>query len=111
MDCPELPGEFAKLASGEPDRVLAFVHQYGQLGYYFAAASRFESRGEELRNLRKSKYAQGDPLSWIVEHAKAVRLVLQLREAFDDRGRLKQQLEHLTHRSGDDDSPSVLRFS
>src|SRR5215831_7940964 len=109
MDRPELPGEFAKLACGDPDQILAFVHEYGQLGYYFAAES-LESSSEERRNLRKSKYAQGDPLSWVVEHAKAVQLVLNLREAFNDRSRLRQQLEPLIKISTDD-SPSMLSFS
>ena len=111
LDCLELPGEFAKLASGDPDRVLAFVRQYGQLGYYFAGESGLESNSEERRNLRRSKYAQGDPFSWIVEHAKAVRLVLNLREAFNDRRRLRQQLQQLTQNSKDRDRPRALTFS
>jgi hypothetical protein len=111
MDYAELPGEFAKLASGDPDRILAFVHQYGQLGYYFAAESGLEGSSAELRNLRRSKYVEGDPLSWIVEHAKAVRLVLNLREAFNDRRRLRQQFEALIQNTEDPNNPSVISFS
>src|SRR5262245_11107512 len=96
ITCPELPAEFAKLASGAEREVLAFVHRYGQLGYYFAAESGLARHSPELRELRNSKYTKGDPVSWIIAHAKAVQLVLQLREAFDDPVRLQQHLEGLT---------------
>jgi len=89
ITCPELPTEFAKLASGAEREVLAFVHRYGQLGYFFAAESCLARHSAELRELRDSKYIKGDPLSWIIAHAKAVQLVLQLREAFDDPVRLR----------------------
>ena len=33
MDHPELPSEFAKLAHGKSEDILAFAGRYGQLGY------------------------------------------------------------------------------
>src|SRR5262249_48133292 len=81
--------------------VLAFVHQYGHLGYYFAAESCLARHSPELQELRKSKYTNGDPVSWIIAHAKAVQLVLQLREAFDDPVRLRQHLERLASEEDD----------
>ena len=127
MARPELPFEFAKLASGTDGAVLEFVRNYGLLGYREAAETtlaiyrRFEflattpegdgegeGEGEEttppLPNLEHffdvAAWHHGDPLSWIFSHADTVRFVLDLHGALKEKDRLKVLLGKLaTHRN------------
>jgi hypothetical protein len=81
---PELPAEFAKLDGGGPDAVLAFVQRYGTPGF-----GRF--RLDDV---------WGDPIAWILGHARAVRLVGDLASALDDEELLTQRLEELKATTG-----------
>lgn len=87
MGRPELPGEFAKLATGSEEDVLQFVRRYGLLGY--CQAFRFPE-AISADKMRVYDYnAPGDPLSWVFAHAKAVNLVMQLAKLLNKPAGLK----------------------
>ena len=83
MARPELPAEFAKAATGKESDVLAFVGTYGLLGY------ELEVLGTRLIQLvgapepEPDPKGDGDPLTWILAHAKTVQLVLELLGLLD----------------------------
>jgi len=112
----ELPAEFARLATGEPDAVLHFAHEYGQLGYQASnddvgfehmAVLLGRQSAEEIRSHSPGRW--GDPVPWIVAHARAVSLVGDLAAALDDRVRLKATLDRLTVRTSDEET--LMTFS
>jgi hypothetical protein len=78
---PELPAEFAKVAAGDDASVLAFVRRYGLLSAYDLIPS-----------------TAGDPVAWIVAHARAVKLVSDLAWALDRPPDLARMVEGLTVR-------------
>ena len=79
MARPELPRELARAATGDEADVLEFVGRYGLLGY--TEAWRFEELAGLITLYRggeqaKQAKAPGDPLAWLVAHARTVKLVL-----------------------------------
>lgn len=115
MTRPELPFEFAKLARADDADIVQFVRRYGLLGYREAFETTlsiyktFEflattPRGEEDKPPEKipdfSRFFHegindGDPLAWVVSHAKTVNFVLELHDALKDKRQLKAKLEEL----------------
>jgi hypothetical protein len=108
----ELPGEFAKLASGAATDILEFVQQYGLLGYYYAQELEPVGAARVIPGPATAYAAAraGDPISWIIAHAKTVELALQVGEAFDDQARLRECLEFLTSES-DGRPEKMIAFS
>jgi len=69
----DLPAEFAKLAGGDEELILAFVRRRGLLGYDYLRS--FDPyNGFELEDDALAR----DPVDWIVLHAKTVQMVLFL---------------------------------
>lgn len=97
---PELPAEFAKLATGDAADVLAFAKTYGVLGYKDALRFPAEAVGAQDLRLYDSN-APGDPLPWIAAHARAVALVGSLANALDDPNALAALLATITVRTED----------
>lgn len=98
MARPELPGEFAKAATGRDVDLVEFVRRYGQLGY--AQAWRIP---EELVGARvlegghdeTEPRLRGDPLAWCLAHARTVKLVLDLLGRLADDAALRAVTEQL----------------
>lgn len=90
MGRTELPGEFAKVASGKEEDVLAFFRKYGMLkGNIPISFKKDDSAWSE-------KVARGNPLGWVITHAKAVQLVMELSDALDKPSKLKDMIQRLT---------------
>lgn len=88
----ELPNVLAKLHAGTDEDVLRFVRSYGLLGFYELASE----NGEEPHSL-------GDPLPWLTQHAKTVRLIMNLWRLVQDadEGGLRRELgKHALLKSG-----------
>jgi hypothetical protein len=94
---PELPAEFAKLAKGDAEAVLAFAKTYGALGYADALRFPAEALGAAVERLYDPN-APGDPLPWIFAHARAVALVGDLAHALDEPNALAALLATITVR-------------
>ena len=73
---PELPARLADVEDGDEDGTLAFVQEWGLLGY----SELFTSRASAAQRAEfDSSYGQwGDPLDWIWAHARTVRILLKL---------------------------------
>lgn len=82
---PELPAQVAKIEDEET--ALAFVRRYGLLG--FDAAFR---ESERTVDGTRRRLEHGDPVEWVLSHARTIRLVMLLAEAIDDSGRLRSIL-------------------
>jgi hypothetical protein len=87
MAHPELPAEFAKIDGRGQDAVLAFVRLYGLPGLWKYQLGAPRRHGPEP--------LCGDPLAWILAHARSVRLVGELARALNDEAQLAQQIEEL----------------
>jgi len=61
MGYPEIPHEFAKIADGTDEEIIAFCNTYGLLGF-----------------------GDGEPLDWIRGHAANVKLVLEIAGSLND---------------------------
>jgi hypothetical protein len=61
----ELPGRLADLADGNTKAVLAFYRKWGRLGY-----DKMALNGEPGQS--------GEPVEWVIAHAKTVRMMLEL---------------------------------
>jgi hypothetical protein len=96
LSYPEIVGEFAKLAGGQEGGILAFVRRYGLLGYW--AAFRLAEEWLGATELGHDPEIRGDPVAWILAHASAVNLVLELAEALSDPARLVAHIQRLTVR-------------
>lgn len=94
MGRPELPGEFARLADEDEEKVLNFVRRYGLLGYHCALKFPYEVISADQMKMYNDK-SPGDPLNWVFAHAKAVNLVMHLAEALNKPDELKIRLERL----------------
>lgn len=110
----ELPAEFAKIASGSDDDVLAFVRRYGLLGYSVALTG-FEQftltvaraggrkalnalerqprpdpwltqvmKPDVLIDLNYDTTLPGDPVAWVLAHAENVKLAGELGRALHE---------------------------
>src|SRR5262249_6605387 len=108
--------EFARLATGEPEAILRFAREYGLLGYADRrGVGGFESAAIALgrRNLEVVRAQNpdlwGDPVPWIVAHARGVRLVGDLAAALDDQVKLAAHLARLTVRTADG-STQIVSF-
>ena len=82
MGRPELPGEFARLADEDEEKVLNFVRRYGLLGYHCALKFPYEVISADQMKMYNDK-SPGDPLNWVFAHAKAVNLVMHLAVALN----------------------------
>lgn len=115
MGRPELPTELAKVADEREESILAFVKRYGLLGQREALLGTRDSfTDKDLEQLGRSGDAQlararaGDPVAWILAHARTVRLVLELGYGLrqhPDPSSLLATLEKLRTSDG------VLRFT
>lgn len=103
MARPEIPGELAKAATGRESDILTFASHNGLLGYpqelldtrlLGLARLSVPDEGEEEPPLR------GDPLPWVLAHARTVQLVLDLLARLDDDQELRVFLQTLTVRTG-----------
>mgnify|MGYP000867376666 CR=1 FL=1 len=94
MGRPELPGEFARLADEDEEKVLAFVRRYGLLGYHCALRFPYEVISADKMKMYNYE-SPGDPLNWVFAHAKAVNLIMHLAEALNRPDELKIRLERL----------------
>ena len=82
LSCPELPGAFAAV-DGSEEAVLEFVRRYGLLGFHecvTGAANR------------------GEPISWVLAHARNVKLALEFAHASRDEGEAENALQKITVR-------------
>lgn len=94
MSRPELPGEFARLSGGTEEDVLRFTRRYGLPGYH--GAFRFPLEVVAAHELRLcDDKVPGDPLSWVLAHADAVRLVMQLADALNSPSNLETLVDSL----------------
>ncbi|MGE3959943.1 MAG: hypothetical protein AB7H96_24760 [Vicinamibacterales bacterium] len=107
-DHPAMLSEFGKAASGAPADVLRFVHQFGLPGLW--RTYHFNEAPEHLRFLEAAGVVaiEGDPLSWVVHHARAVRLVLSLLNALEHPAPLQRELEQ--YRVQSEDGSTRLAF-
>jgi hypothetical protein len=92
MAHPELPAEFAKVDGGGRDAALTFVRRYGLPGLWRFQLGKARPNGPEP--------LCGDPLAWILAHARAVRLVGDLASELDNKDALVQRLEELRATDG-----------
>jgi len=69
-DDPSLPKKFARIRDGNETDVLKFVSRHGALGHDSLA----------MLQGHREWCAGGDPIDWILAHAKTVALCLQLTE-------------------------------
>jgi hypothetical protein len=86
LERPEIVGEFAKLAGESEEKVLEFVRNYGLLGYGIInsiISSKVEMIGK-LEQRQREGENKGDPLSWVISNAKAVKLVMDLNSILND---------------------------
>jgi hypothetical protein len=119
---PELPTEFAKLSDGSEKTILQFARRYGLLGYWesfkrtlsiykrfwFLSESAEEDAGKpDFNDFVHEGIHSGDPLSWVIQHAQTVKLVLDLNDALSDRAALRSKLEQLTVRQTTSDEYSA----
>ena len=77
FDKPDLPNEFAKV--NDPKSALRFERKYAPLDYDYLVVDTKERQG-------------GDPVEWVLEHARFVRLAIDLTYALaieDGRGALR----------------------
>jgi hypothetical protein len=79
----ELPGELAKLREADAEKILDFVHTYGQLGFSWLVRTLEEAT--HLNRQTGRREAGGDPLPWIRAHAWGVYICLTLTEALASR--------------------------
>ena len=98
MARPELPGALAKAATGEESDILTFVHHYGLLGYDRAWRIPEELIG--VRTLSKGQhdlaaFQHGDPIAWVVAHARTVKLLLHLIGTLDDPAAIQGAIDEL----------------
>jgi hypothetical protein len=122
MAHPELPDELAKIDGRGRDGVLEFVRHYGLLGLWRfmlppapgqrpAARARAIAEPMRLENkdtgevkaqllIKGIDDVYGDPVAWILGHARSVRLVLELAGALDDKDELAERLEALKATDG-----------
>jgi hypothetical protein len=89
----ELPAAFAR-AESDSD-VLSLVRTYGLLGYK-SAFHFYELPGAVGYDPR---ITTGDPVSWVLAHARQIKLVMELAEALGDLDRLTLRLEQLAVRN------------
>jgi hypothetical protein len=89
----KLPGEFAKLANGNTQNLLRFVQRYGHLGYA-ESFNWLELIGASSQRLHNPKI-QGDPVAWVLSHARQVNLVMGLRAALADNRAISARLQEL----------------
>ena len=109
MAQPELPAEFAKVGGGDGEgAVLGFIRRYGLLGYAQAWRFPFEELGAARSRFYTPNLA-GDPVPWLVAHARAVALVGELARALDEPEALSLQIGQLTVRAATGDE--MLAFS
>lgn len=91
----ELPNVLAKLHAGAEEDVLRFVGSYGLLGFFEIA-----SQGAK----EPSRY--GDPLPWVRQHAKTVRLIMNLWRLLQNEDELGLQAELAAL-----GTPPIVRFA
>lgn len=119
MARPELPFEFSKIETAE--HIVSFCKRYGLIGYLpsvqttldiytnFQLAMTLPSDDENderpttvatrQRDFQKFYHPglwEGEPISWILNHAETVRFLLNLFDALTDSGKLKSIIERLT---------------
>ena len=94
---PELPSEFAKIASGEERDILDFVKTYGLLGYdgVMRTTLRSDSLVVDMPDTPESLLGKGDPVVWVLAHARNVRLALDLAARLGDTPHLEVFLQGL----------------
>jgi len=90
----DLPSEFARVT--DPRSALRFERRYSSLGYDSLVINPDERRG-------------GDPLEWVLEQAKFVRLALELMYAlaYQDGNNALRQFRYLNLKMIDDIHPAV----
>ena len=98
MAHPEIPSAFAKAATGTESDILTFVHHYGLLGYDRAWRIPEELMG--VRTLSKGQhdmaaFQHGDPIAWVVAHARTVKLLLHLIGTLDDPAAIQGAIDEL----------------
>jgi hypothetical protein len=94
---PELPAEFAKVATGDETALLGFVRCYGLLGYERAWRFPLEAVGA-VRGRFYTPHLPGDPLAWVIAHARAVKLGGELARGLSAPEELARLIEGLTVR-------------
>jgi hypothetical protein len=99
---PELPTEFAKVASGEESDLLDFSQTYGLPDFdcVMGSAPRQDLitayyLGKDLAFLDAYTPGRGDPIDWVLAHARQVRLVLGLVKRLPDESELEAFLQTL----------------
>jgi len=113
IEHPELPSEFAKISDEwDSDKAVhKFVRRYGLLGYWDAVKSTpylwymyaINLAGYRDKGISQNPWElffhpggnEGDPVSWILAHARGVKLVLELAVDIDNDKKLKSQIEQL----------------
>ncbi len=101
MAYPEIPGALAKAATGQESDILTFVRHYGLLGY--ERAWRFPEELIGARTWLKGSYDAtaariGDPVAWVVAHARTVKLLLDLLGSLNDDAAIGMAIDQLTVR-------------
>ena len=110
MAHPEIPGALLKVATGQESDLLAFVRHYGLLGY--DRAWRFPEEMIGARTWLKGSYDTraarvGDPVAWVVAHARTVNLLFDLVGNLNDDTAIRMAIDQLTLReSRADGSPT-----
>lgn len=97
MARPELADRFARVSEGSDAAVLEFCRRYGLVGYG-SELSLFE---EAAMQRLHPPCPDGDPVSWIVAHAKTVALLMELAEGLSDDARLRALVARHTVRTDD----------
>ena len=98
MAHPEIPSAFAKAATGKASDILTFVHHYGLVGYDRAWRIPDELMG--VRTLLPGQHdlaalQHGDPFTWVVAHARTVKLLLDLIGTLDDPAAIQRAIDEL----------------
>ena len=94
----EIPSAFAKAATGEESDILTFVHHYGLVGYDRAWRFPDEQMGARMwlqGQHDTAAFQHGDPFTWVVAHARTVKLLLHLIGTLDDPAAIQGAIDEL----------------
>ncbi len=98
MAHPEIPSALVKAATGQESDILAFARHYGLLGY--AQAWRFPEELIGAHTWLKGSYDTtaarvGDPVAWVVAHARTVKLLVDLLGSLSDDAAIGMAIDQL----------------